>query len=353
MKHARNLTRGVLAGVLVATTVGATAPAVAATSATKACAWTPAILPIPAGALAGDVRATDGSGGYAGTISYGANSAQGSRATLWKNGKLTDYGLLNVPGYQKWVEVLGVNKAGTVVGSAFRNGGLSSAVRSRDGGLERLPEVPGASASRATGINDRGDIVGAADVGTGASSYWKPVIWPADKPGTVVKLTGLPDSEGFATGIDQDGTVLIDVDKDFSRRPYLWKAGRAHAARLPAGAVDVLTRGISNGRFIGQVTYGSGNGAPSVLWDRDGVPRAVARAADVTGINRDGRIVGRTDDPDWHEFGVWRSSALESTVSYAPDRGLEFAVAGDDGTIAGRSWKIPGGADEPTVWTCR
>ncbi|GCD93704.1 hypothetical protein [Embleya hyalina] len=353
MNHTRSFTRGVLATALVATMVGATAPAVAAGSATKACAWTPAVLPMPAGALAGDVSATDGSGGYAGTISYGANSAQGSRATLWKNGKLTDYGYLNVPGYQKWVEVLGVDKAGTVVANAFRNGGPSSAVRSRDAGLERLPEPPGVSASRATGINDHGDIVGAVDVGTGGASYWRAVIWPADKPGTVVELNGLPDGEGYATGIDQDGTVLVEVDKDFSRRPYLWKAGRARAARLPAGATDVLTRGISNGRIIGQVTYRSGNGAPSVLWDRDGVPRAVSRAADVTGINRDGRIVGRTDDPDWHEFGVWRSSALEATLSYAPDRGLEFAVAGDDGTIAGRSWKIPGGRDEPTVWTCR
>ncbi|OPC84015.1 hypothetical protein B4N89_26540 [Embleya scabrispora] len=346
------LTRGLLSTALVATMVGATAPTVAAAE-TRACAWTPAVLAMPAGALAGDVSATDGSGGYAGTISYGADSVQGARATLWKDGKLTDYGYLNVPGYQKWVEVLGVNKAGTVAGNAFRDTGPSSAVRSRNGGLERLPELPGASGSQATGINDRGDIVGAVDTGTDGTSYWNPVIWPADKPGTVVKLTGLPNSEGAATGIDQDGTVLVEVDKNFTTLPYLWKAGRARAVRVPAGATDVVTRGISNGRFIGQVTYRSGNGAPSVLWDRDGVPRAVSRAADVTGINRDGRIVGRTDDPDWREFGVWRSSALESTLSYAPDRGLEIAVASDDGTIAGRSWKIPGGRDEPTVWTCR
>ncbi|MFH8406986.1 hypothetical protein ACH4FX_19615 [Streptomyces sp. NPDC018019] len=79
----------------------------------------------------------------------------------------------------------------------------------------------------------------------------------------------------------------------------------------------------------------------------------MARGDDVWGINRDGQIVGRTDDSSWHEFGVWLLATLRSTCRWAPDRGLALAVSSDDGTIAGRSWKIPGGRDEPTVWTCR
>ncbi|WP_030674267.1 hypothetical protein [Streptomyces rimosus] len=352
MRRTHGVARVLLSAALVATMAGAVAPAAAA-AAPRACAWTPATLPLPAGALTGEVVATDGSGGYAGTVSYGAGSEQGGRAVLWKNGKFTDYGNLADPVYQNWVTVSGVNDAGTVAGMAYRDAdGLPSALRSHNGRMERLPELPGADASRAEGINDRGDIVGAVETTVNGAPYWNPVVWPADKPGTVVKLTGLPDAEAVATGIDQDGTVLVSVD-DGRRVPYLWKDGKARALPLPKGAYDVITRGISNGRVVGQVSYDAGDPSRSVLWDRDGRPSVLPRSDDVWGINRDGRIVGRTDDPDWHEFGVWQLTKLGSTLRYASDRGLEITVSGDDGTIAGQSWKIPGGMDEPTVWSCR
>lgn len=342
-----------LTAVLMATMVGAVAPTAAATEPT-ACAWIPSILPVPTGALTGEVNATDGTGGYAGTISYGANSRKGGHAVLWKNGQFTDYGRLADPAFRKWVSVVGVNDAGTVVGSAERDSdGYSHAVRSRNGKIERLPELPGAVSSTAEGINDRGDIVGAVETTVDDAPFWHAVVWPVDKPGKVVKLTGLPNVSTAATGIDQDGTVLVDVDDNLTRVPYLWKAGQARPLPLPDDAYHVVTRGIANGRVIALVVYRSGQGSPMVLWERDGLPRGVPRGQDIRGINRDGRMVGRTDDPDWHEFGVWQQTTLDSTLSYAPDRGLEVTVSGDDGTIAGRSWALPGGPSEPTVWTCR
>lgn len=354
MSRTNGATRVLLSAALMATMAGAVAPAAAAAEQEAACAWTPSILPLPAGALNGDVNATDGSGGYAGTISYGADSEQGGRVALWKDGKVSDYGNLEDPDYQNWVDVDGVNDSGTVVGTAYQQAeGLPSAIRSRNGKMERLPELPGADASMSGGVNDHGDIVGAVETTDNDELYWNPVIWPADKPGTVEKLTGLPEARAFAVGIDQDGTVLVEVDhNDSGQVPYLWKDGKARPLTLPDGAYDVITRGISNGRVIGEVAYESGD-YRGVLWDRDGQPQVVAGSGDVRGINRDGQIVGRTDAPDWHEYGVWQQTKLGSTLSYAPDRGLELAVSSDDGTIAGRSWSIPEGRDEPTVWSCR
>ncbi|WP_405955616.1 hypothetical protein [Streptomyces phaeochromogenes] len=353
MRRTNGATRVLLSAALMATLAGAVAPTAAAAD-RAVCVWTPAILPLPAGALTGEVVAADGSGGYAGTISYGADSEEGGRAVLWKNGEFTDYGNLADPEYQNWVTVVGVNDAGTVAGTAYRQvDGLPSAIRSRNGRMERLPELPGADASMTEGINDHGDIVGAVETTVDGGPHWNPVVWPADKPGTVVELTGLPDAEAVAVGIDQDGTVLVEVDHDFGRVPYLWKDGEVRKLPLPDGAYDVITRGISNGRVIGQVSYETGDDSRSVLWDRDGRPEVVERGEDVSGINSDGRIVGRTDDPSWREFGVWQGTTLGSTLSYAPDHGLELAVSSDDGTVAGRSWKIPEGRDEPTVWSCR
>ncbi|WP_409055687.1 hypothetical protein [Streptomyces sp. SYP-A7185] len=353
MRRTNGVGRALLPALLTAAMAGVVAPtAVAAGPA--ACAWTPAGLPLPTGALTGDVEAADGSGGYAGTISYGADSARGGRAVLWKNGELTDYGNLADPAYQNWVEVTGVNVTGTVAGNAYRDAdGYPSAIHSRGGKMERLPELPRAESSTAEGINARGDIVGGVEVTVNGEPTRRPVIWPADKPGTVVKLTGFAGKRATATGIDQDGTVLVEVDGDDGRVPYLWKDGRARKLPLPAGAYDVINRGIANGRVIGQVSYDSGDTSRGVLWDRDGLPRVVAGADDVRGINRDGQIVGRTDDPSWHEFGVWQQTTLGHTLRYAPDRGLELRASGDDGTIAGGSWTIPGGRNVPTVWTCR
>jgi uncharacterized membrane protein len=353
MRRTNSVTRIALSTVLLGTLAGAVAPAAAAAE-QAACVWTPAILPLPAGALTGQVVESDGSGGYAGTISYGARSEEGGHAVLWKNGTFTDYGNLADPDYQNWVIVTGVNDAGTVTGNAYREtDGLPSAIRSHNGQMERLPELPRAEASVAEGVNDHGDIVGAVETPSSDGPRYQAVIWPVDKPGTVVKLTGLPNGETFATGIDQDGTVLVTVDTGSGRVPYLWKDGKARRLTLPRGAFAVVVRGISNGRVIGEVTGQPGSGAPSVLWEQDGQPQAVTRSADIRDINRDGQIVGRTDDPSWHEFGVWQRTALGATLSYAPDRGFDLAVSSDDGTIAGRSWKIPGGLDEPTVWTCR
>jgi uncharacterized membrane protein len=323
-----------------------------AAAAPAACAWTPSVLSLPSGALTGEVSATDGAGGYAGTISYGADSPKGGPAVLWKDGQRTDYGFLDEPGYRNWVLVTGVNDAGTVVGYAERDAdGLPSAIRSSGGALERLPELPGADASQAEAVNDAGDIVGAVETIEDGAPYWHPVVWPADAPGTVVELTGLPDGEAFVTGIDADGTMLVEVDQDFNRVPYLWKDGTARALTLPEGGYDVITRGIANGRVIGMVSDDSGD-TTGVLWDRDGVPRVVPRGDDLRDIDGNGRIVGRTDDADWDEFGVWQLTTLDSTLSYTADRGLDPAVASDDGTIAGRGWAIPGGRDEPTVWRC-
>ncbi|GHE39327.1 hypothetical protein GCM10018785_06160 [Streptomyces longispororuber] len=355
MRRTHSAARFLLSAALMVTTAGIAAPTATATAAeAESCTWTRTALRMPAGALAGSVTAADGEGGYAGALSYGAHSEKNG-AAVWKNGEFTAYANLNDPDFQNRVAVHGLNDAGTVVGDVHRQAtGFPAAVHSRNHGMERLPELPGAYASRAEGINDHGDVVGGVAIDDEDGNRWHPVLWPADKPGTVVALTGLPTgTDAIATGIDQDGTVLVSVGNGFGEdTPYLWKDGEARALPVPDRTRDVVTRGMSNGRVVADVT--SYEGPPrSVLWDRDGEPRVVSRNADIRGINRDGQIVGRTDDPSWREQGVWRLTALDATLKWEPDRGLQLLVSSDDGTIAGRSWAIPGGRDEPTVWACR
>jgi uncharacterized membrane protein len=108
--------------------------------------------------------------------------------------KLTDYGYLVDPTCVKGVEVKAVNDAGTVAGITRRTAdGFFNAVRSRNSKTERLPEPAGTFASSAQGINEKGDIVGSVGMIVDNVLYFRPVVWPADQPGEVVDLTGLPN----------------------------------------------------------------------------------------------------------------------------------------------------------------
>jgi uncharacterized membrane protein len=351
MRRTNAVARVLLSAGLTATMVGVAAPTAAAES--TACAWTPSALPIPAGAVTGTVVAGDGSGGYAGTTTDGSNYGKNNHAVVWKNGKVTDYGYLVDPSYVKGVEIDGVNDAGTVVGIARRTDGNYNAIRSHNGRIERLPEPAGAYSSSAKGINDKGDIVGNVGMVVDNILYFHPVMWPADQPGKVVELTGLPHASAVALGIDQDGTVLLSAESNYVRVPYLWKDGEARALPLPDKAQKVVMRGISNGRVVGEVTTHS----PSyelrgVLWDRDGRLRELPRNEGIRGINRDGQIVGLTDTIGTQEFGVWQLTTLGSTWKQGPELGFDLAATSGDGSVAGRSWKIPDGLIKPTVWTC-
>ncbi|MGC0421797.1 hypothetical protein [Embleya sp. AB8] len=354
MKRKTGVARVLLSAGLMAAMISAVAPT-AATAAPTACTWTPAFLPLPAGGLFGEVVAADGSGGYAGTVGYSTDYRnKDTHAVAWKNGKPTDYGYLDDPGYKKVVEVAGVNDSGTIVGIARRTDDGFNAVRSRNGRIERLPELPGAVYSNPKGINNKGDIVGNVGVvGADKILYFHPVLWPADQPGTVLELTDLPGPSPIVEGLDQDGTVLFTVNTETGPAPYLWQDGTARALPLPAGVKTATMRGISNGRVVANIPFGQMSGTQSLLWDRDGRPQAVPQSIDVRGINRDGRIVGRVDVAPWRSVGVWQLTTLGATLNWAADWQFEIVVASDDGTIAGGSWNYPVGFERPTVWTCR
>ncbi|MFD9907244.1 hypothetical protein [Streptomyces sp. NPDC059063] len=353
MRRTNGVAGVLLSAGLVASLVGVAAPAAAAAE-PAACAWTPTNLPIPAGATTGTVFAADGSGGYAGTTTDGSNYGKDNHAVVWKNGKVTDYGYLNDPDYVKGVEIDGVNDAGTVIGIARRKDGNYHAIRSRNGKIERLPEPAGTDVSSVRGINDKGDIVGSVGTVVDNIRRFRPVIWPADQPGKVVDLTGVPEETPIPWGIDQDGTVLLLAGPSNARVPYLWKDGKARALPLPKGAWDVALRGISNGRVVADVkTYNPGYAHLGVLWDRDGQPQVLPRNEGIRGINRNGQIVGVTDTSGTTEYGVWQLATLSSTLKQTSELGLELAATSGDNSLGGRSWKNPDGRIKPTVWNCR
>ncbi|GAA1951410.1 hypothetical protein [Amycolatopsis minnesotensis] len=311
-----------------------TAPAAA--SAAAACTWTPSALGLPAGASDGGITATDHQGGYAGTAAF----SDGAHVVTWKNGKVTDLG--SRVSYGSASAVLGENRAGTVVGYAtaagFPTPTHAYAFRSAGTRLEALPELPNTWLASAQGIDDKGNIFGVNAVqGAGGGSYT--VEWPADQPGQVVKLAGIPAAKN-ALQVDHDGSLLLSGEGG----PWIWRDGKATPLAKVPGATSATGSAISNGRVAGTATIGGAS--VGVLWNPDGSVVKLPKSTGAYHLNSAGLTAGvNSDDTE----ALWRLGQFDHT--FPGSRFDTFVeVVSDDGTVAG---KHGGDKLQPTVWRCR
>jgi uncharacterized membrane protein len=330
-------------------------------AAPAACVWTPSFLPVPATITGGgNIIAADSQGGYVGEgyIPFFTGS-RSVHVLRWQGGQVTDYGTM--PGGTDRATPAAVNRDGVVVGHAQERTlpFNERAFRSRGTVLERLPEPPGVDASWATGINDNGDIVGHVgktfQQGIMIYTLHTAVVWPANAPGTVVALTGgLPTTgQTKATGIDQDGTVLVEhypsrTNEFEAGSLYLWRAGTARKLTLPSGSAIVEGNTISNGRVGGQTQASSTADGRGVLWDQSGTPLRPAASNAIHSVNRTGQSIGFADTPTL-AYGVWQLDKQVTTLTST----LSVNVSADDGSIAGWSRASqPGAKNLPTIWRC-
>ncbi|PRY38056.1 hypothetical protein [Umezawaea tangerina] len=327
------------------------------TASAAACAWTPTTLPIPTSRVAAVVTAADSGGGFAGeATSQRVLGSPTVDAVRWTGGTVTNLGTL--PGHISRVTVTGVNAAGTVVGYSQETTLTHyRAFRSTGTALTALPEPAGVDSSWATGVNDNGDIVGhvGTDFQQGTTIYTvhTAVLWPASAPGTVVKLSGgLPTTgQTIATGIDQDGTVLVEhfptqTDAFTATNLYLWKASAARKLVLPSGTASVEGESISNGRVAGTTYSSSTSAGKGVLWDQSGAAVLPTSSAALHSVNRSGQSTGFTTATSL-TFGVWQLGTATTTLSGT----LGVNVSADNGAVAGWS-RATGSNNQPTVWRC-
>jgi hypothetical protein len=200
------------------------------------------------------------------------------------------------------------------------------------------------------GINARGDVVGYA-MGD-ALDLSIPVLWPADRPGTVVKLK-LPSGVGVkgvvmsrATGIGDDGTIVGVV----KGAPVRWKPDGTGSA-LPLPSSD------NNGGYVngvrGTVAFGIfyGKGVVELLrWD--------LTAGTVTSLGADSGSLLSGTSSGWvvtwgedHNPAARISPGGQRIPLTQPSGGGAIAVSvSDDGaTIVGF---VAGTTKRPVVWHC-
>ncbi|GAA1500478.1 hypothetical protein GCM10009827_006450 [Dactylosporangium maewongense] len=165
-------------------------------------------------------------------------------------------------------EVVAVNVDGVIAGyDDVVSSSQQLAWTYRDGAKTMLPKLAGYPYTTPTALNARGDVVGYASGEAGDDNV--PVLWPADRPGTVVALPvppgfGTPGTGGsHASGVSDDG-VVVGVVRGAAVR---WvHEGSPALLPLPAGyegAEAVTVRGTF---AYGWAAVTGGNRVVPVRW---------------------------------------------------------------------------------------
>jgi uncharacterized membrane protein len=150
-----------------------------------------------------DVTASDDTGRYvAGRFHPEGGSPNQPTLVLWTDGVPVPFTVPGTGGFGP--SATDVNSHGTVVGEGFKAGRTFAWVY-RDGQLQELPTVPGYTHHWAEAVNERGDIVGFA-VSEADPDQFVALIWPADQPGTVLKLAAPRSAQ--AVDISDDGVII-------------------------------------------------------------------------------------------------------------------------------------------------
>jgi probable HAF family extracellular repeat protein len=205
-------------------------------------------------------------------------------AVLWDQGTVTDLGGLPGTGYNN---ATGINDRGQIVGTSG-----SDAVVWERGSLIDLG--PGSG----TAINNRSQVVGSSPgAGLGAA------LWDH---GTLIPLGGLPRSPSqSAAAINEHGRIVGTTMNQYAlhaTRAVLWDSGTITDLGTLTGKNSAAPSGINDrGQIVGSVydAYPSKANNIAAVWDHGSIvdlgmlPDATTSAA--AAINNRGQIVGSSD----------------------------------------------------------
>jgi hypothetical protein len=345
----------VAGGVVAVTQVNrpSSATPVPATPASKAAGCTVETYKVPEKWTAGTIDAIDDTGRYlVGTLSTGTVRTP----VRWQHG-------VPAPLAGATGSAGPVNSSGVVAGADIDENDHLLGWVWKNGKMTRLAAPSGYLWTVPQGINARGDVVGFA---TSALYVSIPVLWPADHPGTVVKLqmpAGLGASHANfsrATGIDEHGTIVGVI----LGRPVRWSAdGLATPLPLPgpaptSGGGDAGTVGAIRGHFAFGTFYAKPAGSTlndkslvtAVRWDlRAGTVTslAVGHFNGVSGAATGGAVTWN-DDPN-PSARITPDGRLIPLNQPSGGGALALEMSADGSTIIGQT---RGDSSRPVVWHC-
>ena len=213
-----------------------------------------------------------------------------------------------------------------------------------------LGNLGGGEYSSASGINDTGEVAGAANI---AKSI-VPFVWtPA---GGLQRIPLLPgDNCGQALGINRHGHVAGYSSGPSGRKAFLWtqSAGVRSLGVLPGGNYSTACDINDLDEVAG--TSASAAGDHAVLWTKTGDVRDLGTlpgdtSSEASAINNNGDVVGYSKGPRGMRAFLWTQTTGMQDLGVLPGGNSSRALGINDmGAVVGSSTSSSG--DRAFIWT--
>jgi hypothetical protein len=314
---------------MVAAGVVALAPAATAAQT----GWVAVALEVPADVFSVRVNGTDGVDRIVGSYDTLGEGGQTRPGVVWRGTELTVLG----EAFDDLTDLTAINTSGVAVGSHASIGEQSQAVKWSAGHYEDLP-APAGSASVATSVNERGDIVGTAD--------YQVILWPASAPGTY-RLLSMPfPTTATGVSIGDDGTVAAGVLEPVGAGPtraFRWDAaGQPRELQRVKRNYEHSVLTIENGGIAGSASL-----LGAVIWNASGRIARFVPDIQLYGMNAGGDLLARgPSGGPWFvdENGVRTDLPAAFLPSFYP------TTLFTDGAVAGYSFDETTFEQTAVVW---
>jgi probable HAF family extracellular repeat protein len=246
-----------------------------------------------------------------------------------------------------------LNNLGDVAGRAGDSpSGETRSTVWNHGNLRRtnLGNLGGGEYSSASGINDTGEVAGAANI---AKSI-VPFVWtPTSGLRRVPLLPG--DNCGQAFGINKYGHVAGYSSGPNGRKAFLWRrsAGVQNLGVLPGGNYSSACDINDSDEVAGTSAGAAGDRA--VLWTKTGDARDLGTlpsdtSSEASAINNNGDVVGYSKGPRGMRAFLWTKGSGMQDLGVLPGGNSSRALGiNDGGTVVGSSTSSSG--DRAFIWT--
>jgi probable HAF family extracellular repeat protein len=170
-----------------------------------------------------------------------------------------------------------INDRGQVVGSSNTAWNKSRAFLWERGKMRDLGSLPGAYVALATGINNRGQVVGYNFVDSGVGAFAHALLW---ERGKMRDLGALPRRGDDSTAGDiNDRGQVVGYSNTFVREPsgdaqfephaFLWQKGKMRdLGTLPGGNFSNATGINDRGQVVGHSCWFGYDKCRAVLWSK-------------------------------------------------------------------------------------
>jgi len=156
-----------------------------------------------------------------------------------------------------------IDERGGVIGSADVGGGVARAFSWRDGVLTDLGTL-GGSGSDALATNDRGEVVGYSAL-PGGTTPTRAVLW---KDGAIVDLGTLGGDFSIAGDIDNAGRIVGNsLTSSGETHAFVWEGGTMTDLGTLGGSFSTALRINDRGQILGRSRTAGDAAVHAVLWE--------------------------------------------------------------------------------------